>query len=142
MRRGLLLAAVLGVAAVTPAHARVETAGCRASSVAVKFDPHGTVTVTGDGRTLAVATFAERKVEAACSRPVSVSPPHTPKPIARRATVTCRVKRTLEIEAHPIIPAGSQVIVSERGSDTWLVTAVLKPGGSRVYVFSDACRVV
>jgi hypothetical protein len=143
MRRVVLVVTLVAavVAAAGPAHARRDAGGCRARVVRIAFDPRGTVTVTGDGRTLAVATLGERRVEAACAQPVTVSPPHTPKAVARRVTVTCRVRRPLQIEAHPIIPSGSQVIVSERGAETWLVTAVLKQGASRAYVFSSDCKV-
>jgi len=139
--RGVVVALVALVAAAAPAEARRDASGCRVRLVRIAFDPRGTVTVTGDGRTLATASLGGRTVDATCARTVTVSPPHTPKALARRATVTCRVRRPLEIEAHALIPSGSQLIVSERGSDTWLVTAVLRQNASRAYVFSSACRI-
>jgi hypothetical protein len=110
--------------------------------VTVSFDPRGSVSLVGDGRTLAQATYRTRTVVAGCAQLVTVSPPHTVKGIYRRVRVTCRVRKPLQIEAHPIVPTGSQIIAAERGSDTWLVSAVLKPGAgaSRLYVFSKSCR--
>jgi hypothetical protein len=141
MTRGLLVAMLAAAAgSVGVAHAGAGAA-CTARSVAVAFDPRGSVTVTAAGRKLATATFDRRSAVAGCAHAVEVSPPHSVKPRYSRAVVTCPVRRPLQIEAHAIVPSGSQVIVAERGSDTWLVSAVLKPGGSRVYVFSAACRV-
>jgi hypothetical protein len=114
---------------------------CSPRTLTVTFDPRSGVRIVGDGQLLASATYDRRSATRACGAVVTTSPPHTPKPIARRVVVTCRVRRPLQIETHPIVPSGSQVIVAERDSDTWFVSAVLKPGGSRVYVFSDACSV-
>jgi hypothetical protein len=140
VRAALAVAAASLVASVvTPAHGTPARA-CTARTLVVRFDPRGTLSVVGDGHVLASATNVKREVAPGCAAPVDVSPPYTPKAIKRRTTVTCRVKHPLQIEAHPIVPAGSQLIVSERDSDTWEVSAVLQPGRSRLYVFSQSCK--
>ena len=141
MRAALAVAAASLVAsAVTAAHGN-PAGSCTARTLVVRFDPRGTLSVVGDGHVLASATNVRREVAPGCAAPVDVSPPYTPKAIKRRTTVTCRVKHPLQIEGHPIVPAGSQLIVSERDSDTWEVSAVLQPGRSRLYVFSQSCKI-
>jgi hypothetical protein len=141
MRAALAFAAASVVAfAVAPAHG-TPTRACTARTLVVRFDPRGALTVIGDGRVLATATNVKREVAPGCAAPVDVSPPYTPKAIKRRAIVTCRVKHPLQIEGHAIVPTGSQLIVSERDSDTWEVSAVLQPGRSRLYVFSPSCKI-
>jgi hypothetical protein len=113
---------------------------CSPATFTVDFDPRGSVRVTEGESTLALATFSTRSVRRACAGTVTTSPPHTPRALLRRTFVTCTAHAPLQIETHPVAPRGSQMIVSERGGSTWDVTAVVRPGGSRLYVYSDACK--
>src|SRR5438093_1274647 len=121
---GAVVTAAVFAAAPAPAS---RSAACTARTLSVSFDPRSGVTVTARGRTLASATFVRRSVARGCGALVTTSPPHTPKGIYRRVSLTCSTRKPLEIEAHEIVPSGSQLIVAERGADTWLVSAVIKP---------------
>lgn len=124
---------------------------CDARTVLVAFDPTASVEVTSGDRTLAIATFTERRLNGDC--PDAAGPDVRRddgldrRGIYRRADLECRLRDRLHIRVNPIFDAdvgrsnGSAVVVFD--GDSVVAAAVLKnegdPKASRVYRAPKSC---
>jgi hypothetical protein len=123
---------------------------CDAQTVRVAFDPTTSVEVTSGDRTLAVATFTERRLDADCRDAhgdVRSDDRLNRQGIYRRAELECRLRNALHIRVNPIFNAdvgrneGSALLVLD--GDFVVAAAILKskgdPNASRIYRAQRSC---
>jgi hypothetical protein len=117
----------------------------RVARVEVIFDPHGTVALLSGGRPLVYASVGTRVVNRACRSRGRLQ--GVPKGVMRghigATTLTCVVPASPRFEVHPITVGGreigSTVALLEPNLRSIVLSAVLEPGGSRIY-HGRACR--
>jgi hypothetical protein len=117
----------------------------RVARVEVIFDPRGTVALLSGGRPLVYGSVGTRVVNRSCRSRGRLH--GVPKGVMRghigATTLTCVVPASPRFEVHPITVGGreigSTVALLEPNLRSIVLSAVLEPGGSRVY-HGRACR--
>jgi hypothetical protein len=117
----------------------------RVARVEVSFDPRGTVALVSGGRPLVYGTVGTRVVNRSCRSRGRLH--GAPKGVMRghvgATKLTCVVPASPRFEVHPITVGGreigSTIALLEPNLRTIVLSAVLEPGGSRIY-YGRACR--
>jgi hypothetical protein len=117
----------------------------RSTRVQVFFDPRGTVALVSAGAPLVYGTVGTRVVNRSCQPRGRLH--GVPRGVMRgqvvATTLTCVVPGSPRFEVHPITvtgrEVGSTVAVLEPDLRSIVLSAVLEPGGSRIY-YGRACR--
>lgn len=123
-------------------------AACQATGLRVSFDPAKGVALQSGDELLAFASWDSHDIAEKCTpltgredySDVALAPP-----IYALASFTCDASGEIKVDVHPIRSGdtgaviGSNLIVTQGAENTMLVSAVLKPGGSRIYRAEGAC---
>jgi predicted small secreted protein len=124
---------------------------CESDQLRIAFDPTTSVEVASGNRTLAAATFTERRLNADCrdapGTDVRSDDRLDQKGIDGRAELECRLRNGLHIRVNPIFNAdigrndGSALVVLD--GDFVVAAAILKnkgdPRASRIYRAQRSC---
>lgn len=124
---------------------------CDADAVRISFDPAESVEVTSGGRTLALATFTERRVNADCRDAPGTDVRRDDRldrsGVYRRTELECRFRSAMHVRVNPIFNAdvgrndGSSLLVLD--GDFVVAAVVLKnrgdPQASRIYRAPESC---